>query len=134
MRTKGEYKFFRFTDDFISECEYEVRDLIENQEYEFRVFAENKQGESLPSEPTRTFKARDIVQGVPPQIEDIPDSGNLIGSQGKISVKVTGTPTANIVWKKGSRVIKLGTPRYSQSYAQSIAVLLINNLTEEDAG
>ena len=133
MRTKGEYKFFRFTDDFISECEYEVRDLIENQEYEFRVFAENKQGESLPSEPTKTIKARDLVQGVPPLIEDMSDCGHLIGTQGKISVKVTGTPTPNIVWKKGARIIKLGSSKYSQSYAQSIAVLFINNLTEEDA-
>ena len=29
IRTKGEYKFFRFTDDFISECEYEIRDLLQ---------------------------------------------------------------------------------------------------------
>ena len=134
MRTKGEYKFFRFTDDFISECEYEVRDLIENQEYEFRIIAENKQGESLPSEPTRTFKARDHVQGVAPEIGEMPDRGNLIGTQGKIEVKVTGTPVPNIQWKKGSRVLKLDSSKYSISYAQSVAVLFINNLTEDDAG
>ena len=134
MRTKGEYKFFRFTDDFISECEYEVRDLIENQEYEFRVFAENKQGESNPSEPTRKIKARDFIQGVPPEIGDMPDRGNLIGTQGKIDVKISGLPVPDVKWKKAARFIKTDSPKYSISYAQGVAVLLINNLTEEDAG
>jgi hypothetical protein len=89
MRTKGEYKFFRFTDDFISECEYEVKDLIENQEYEFRIIAENKQGQSLPSEPCRTFKAKDNIPGVPPEVTLGPEFGNLIGTQGKIQATAT---------------------------------------------
>ena len=134
MRTKGEYKFFRFTDDFISECEYEVRDLIENQEYEFRIVAENKQGESLPSDPTRTFKARDNIPGIQPEIEPIPDCGNLIGSQGKISARVTGTPTPNIKWKRGPRLLKLDSSKYSITFAEGVAVLLIKELNEEDAG
>lgn len=134
MRTKGEYKYFRFTDDFISECEYEVRDLIENQDYEFRIIAENKQGESLPSEPTRKFKAKDQIHGVAPEIENLPDSANLIGTQGKLEARVTGTPQPNITWKKGSRTLKLDSSKYSISFAESIAVLFINNLTEDDAG
>lgn len=134
MRSRGEYKYFRFTDDFISECEYEVRDLIENQEYEFRIIAENKRGESLPSEPTRKFKAKDQIQGIPPEIESIPDSANLIGTQGKLEAKVTGSPQPDIKWKKGSKLIKLDSAKYSFSFAQSVAVLYINNLTEEDAG
>lgn len=134
MRTKGDYKFYRFTDDFISECEYEIRDLVENQEYEFRVIAENKQGESLPSEPTRKFKARDQVQGVGPEIQPIPDQASPIDKQGKIEAKVTGTPVPNIVWKKGSKTLKLDSSKYSFSLIQSSAVLYINSLSEEDAG
>lgn len=81
-RMKGEYRYVRFTDDFISECEYEIKNLIENNEYEFRVYAENRIGESLPSDPTRTFKARDQVRPVAPEIGDMPDLGHLIGTQG----------------------------------------------------
>ncbi len=63
IRGKNEHKFTRCTDDFISECEYEVKGLIENHEYEFRIVAENKHGESEPSEPRHAFKARDLVPG-----------------------------------------------------------------------
>ncbi len=134
MRTKGEYKFYRFTDDFISECEYEIRDLIENQDYEFRIIAENKQGESLPSEPSRKIKAREHIHGIAPQIDDMPTYGNLIGSQGKIEVRVIGNPTPSIKWKKGSRNLNLDSSKYSFSYAQSIAVLFISNLNVDDNG
>ncbi len=134
MRTKGEYKFFRFTDDFISECEYEVKDLIENQEYEFRIIAENKQGQSLPSEPCRTFKAKDNIPGVPPEVTLGPEFGNLIGTQGKIQATVTGQPICDVRWKKGSKTLNLTSSKYSISFAQSLAVLYINNLVEEDAG
>ncbi len=108
--------------------------MIENQEYEFRAIAENKIGESLPSDPCRKFKAKDNVQGVPPEIQPIPDQASLIGTQGKIEAKVTGTPTPNITWKKGSKTLNLNTSRYTFSLVQSSAVLYINNLTEEDAG
>jgi titin len=135
MRTKGDYKFYRFTDDFISECEYEIRDLVENQDYEFRIIAENKQGESLPSDPTRKFKAKDQIQGVPPEISGMPDQGNLIGTQGKIECRLlAGIPLPTFRWKKGSKTINLESSKYSFSYAQSLAVLYINNLNEEDAG
>ena len=133
-RTKGSYKFIRFTDDLITDCQYQVKDLIENNEYEFRVFAENKQGESLPSDPTRTFKARDQIHAVAPEIGEMPDLGHPIGTQGKIEVKVIGTPSPDIKWKKGSRELKLNSSKYSITYAQSVAVLFINNLVEEDAG
>lgn len=134
MRTKGEEKFFRFTDDFISECEYEVTGLIEGQEYEFRIVAENKKGQSLPSEPCRTFSAKDKVPGVAPEILLDPEFGNLIGTQGKIQAKITGSPVPNIKWRKGSKLLDMDSPKYSISYAQSLAVLYINNLVEEDAG
>lgn len=133
-RTRGEYKYVRFTDDFISECEYEIHGLIEGNEYEFRVYAENKMGESLPSDPTRTFKARDNVKPEAPWIGDMPDLGHAVGTQGKIEVKVTGVPTPDIKWKKGSRQINVNSSKYSISYAQNLAVLFINNLVEEDAG
>lgn len=134
MRTRGEYKFVRFTDDFISECEYEVRDLVENQEYEFRVIAENKIGESAPSEPTMKFKARDQVHGVAPEIEPLADVAQLIGSSAKIKARVLGTPVPDLKWKKGARYIKLDSSKYSITFAESVAVLLINQLNEEDAG
>jgi hypothetical protein len=134
MRTKGEYKFFRFTDDFISECEYEVNDLIENQDYEFRIVAENKQGESPPSESTAAFTARDYVPPVLPEIIEMPDSGNLIGTKGRIEARIVGTPTPNIKWKKGARPIKNYTSKYVESFAEGIAVLYINSLEEDDAG
>ena len=134
MRQKGDYKFNRFTDDFISECEYQVNGLVENQEYEFRITAENRIGESLPSDPTFKFKARESVAGVPAQIEALNDQANLLGTQGKIEARVTGTPEPNIVWKKGSRTLKLDSSKYSISFAQSMAVLFINNVGEEDAG
>lgn len=134
MRTRGEYKFSRFTDDFISECEYEIRDLVENQEYEFRVIAENKIGESLPSDPTMKFKARDQIHGVPPEIEPLTDVAYLIGSSGKLKARVLGTPVPDLKWKKGARYIKLDSSKYSITFAEGTAVLLINNLTEEDAG
>lgn len=133
MRSKGEFKFIRFTDDFISECEYEIKDLIENQEYEFRIIAENKEGQSLPSEPTRKVKIREHVSGEPPKIDQIRDCGNLIGTHGKIEAKVTGYPVPSITWKKGSRILNNST-RYSCSFAESIAVLYINNLDENDSG
>jgi titin len=134
MKTKNEYKFYRFTDDFISECEYEIKDLIENQDYEFRIIAENKQGESLPSEPTRKIKIRERINGNPPEIDDMPAHGNLIGSLGKIQVRVIGDPIPSIKWKKGTRNLKLDSSKYSFSYAESLAVLYIRNLTEEDHG
>ncbi len=135
IRTKNEVKFSRFTDDFISECEYEVKGLIENHEYEFRIVAENKIGESEPSEPTRSFKAKDQVPGMPPEIGEVADCSGIIGNHGKIEVHVTGSPIPDIIWKKGARILKTEiTSKYSVSYAQSVAVLLINNLEEEDAG
>ncbi len=134
MRVKGEDKFFRFSDDFISETEYEVTGLAENQEYEFRIVAENKRGVSLPSEPARIIKAKEVVPGVLPQITLSPEAGNLIGSQGKIQATVTGTPTPDIKWKKGSRVLSTSSSKYSISFAQSVAILYINNLTEDDTG
>ena len=48
---------------------------------------------------------------------------------------VTGSPVPDIIWKKGSRVLKTETTvKYSASYAQSVAVLFINSLEEDDAG
>jgi len=134
MRAKGEAKFFRFTDDFISETEYEVTGLVANQEYEFRVVAENKKGQSLPSEPCRAFKAREVVPGILPEVALGPEFGNLIGSQGKIQATVTGTPVPDVKWKKGSKVLSMNSSKYSISFAQSLAVLYINNLNEDDAG
>jgi len=134
MRAKGESKFFRFSDDFISETEYEVTGLVANQEYEFRIVAENKKGQSLPSEPCRSFKAREIVPGVLPEVSLGPEFGNLIGSQGKIQATVSGTPVPDVRWKKGSKLLSMNSSKYSISFAQSLAVLYINNLKEDDAG
>lgn len=133
-RSRGEYKYVRFTDDFINECEYEVHGLIENNEYEFRVYAENKMGESLLIDPTRNFKARDQIRPVAPEIGEMPDLGHAIGTQGKIEVKAIGTPGPDARWKKGSRALQMNSSKYSISYAQQMAVLFINNLVEEDAG
>jgi len=119
---------------FISATEYKVTGLVENQEYEFRVCAENQKGEVLPSEPSRLFKARDKIVGISPEVSMEPEFGSLIGTQGKIQAIVSGTPTPNIVWKKGSRQLSLNSSKYSISFAQSLAVLYISNLSEEDAG
>lgn len=136
VRAKGEDKFFRCTDEDmnLNETEFQVTGLDENKEYEFRVVAENKKGASLPSAPTRTVKVKEIIPGVLPQVTLSPEFGNLIGTQGKIQATVTGTPTPDIRWKKGSRVLSTSTTKYSISFAQSVAVLFINNLSEEDAG
>ena len=88
----------------------------------------------MPSDPCRKFKAKDIIQSIPPEIAPIPDQVSLIGTQGKIEAKVTGTPAPNIVWKKGSKTLKLDSSKYSFSLIQTSAVLYINNLSEEDAG
>jgi len=111
-----------------------VSGLVEGNEYEFRVYAENKMGESLPSDPTRTFKARDQIKPVAPEIGLMPDLGHPIGTQGKIEVKVVGYPSPDITWKKGSRTLQANSSKYSISYAQGVAVLFINSLVEEDAG
>ena len=135
IRTKNEVKFNRFTDDFISECEYEVKGLVENHEYEFRIVAENKLGEGAPSEPTRSFKAKDQTPGIPPEIGEVAECSGIIGNHGKIEVHVTGSPVPDIIWKKGARVLKTEiTSKYSVSYAQSVAVLLISSLEDDDAG
>lgn len=134
MRRKGEEKFNRFTDDFISECEYEVRDLVEGEEYEFRVLAESKLGESTPSQPSKPFKARDPFVGKAPEIADIPDMVSMKGTIGKVEVQVTGNPTPDIVWKKGSRALREDSSKYSISYAQSVAVLFIKDMNDDDTG
>ena len=50
---------------------------MEGNEYKFRMYAENKMGESLPTDPTKTFKARDQIKPVASEIGDMPDLGDI---------------------------------------------------------
>lgn len=131
MRKRGDTQFTKFTDDFIAECEYEVTGLNETKEYQFRVIAVNSVDKSEPSDPSRYFKARN--QSLP-QIKMDKEFGNAVGSNGRIEAYITGTPTPDVRWRKGPRLITNNSLKYSVSFSEPYSLLIIKNLNEEDAG
>lgn len=131
MKKRGEQKFFKINDDFVNECYYQVTNLRENKEYQFRIIADNSIEKSEPSAPSRYFRVSGETM---PQIEfKRNDFGCLVGDNGRIEAYVAGNPLPTIKWRKNSRLLSANSIKYSISFNQPLCVLIIKNVTEEDA-
>ncbi|CAF3389468.1 unnamed protein product [Rotaria socialis] len=135
QRFKSDPSFIRLeTEAPVTECFHKLENLVTNGEYEFRVAARNKAGLSAYSQTDRNILIRAPRQGVAPQIEKLISQTLNGGTQGRLEATVTGSPEPEIIWYRGGRKLPLQTGRYTSSLAQSLLVLYIKDVQENDAG
>lgn len=110
-----------------------VHGLIEGNEYQFRVIAVNKAGQSVPSEPGKTFVAK--PRFLAPRIDrrHLHDVTLSAGSALKFDANIIGEPPPTVEWRfaglvlKNSKTVQIDNVDYNTKIA-------IRPVKREDSG
>uniref|UniRef100_A0A8C6VAA3 Titin n=1 Tax=Naja naja TaxID=35670 RepID=A0A8C6VAA3_NAJNA len=120
----------------ITETQFTVTGLTEDQRYEFRVIARNAAGAvSKPSDSTGPITAKDEVEL--PRISMDPKYKDAIvvnaGETFKLEADVHGKPIPTIMWLKGDKVLE-DTARYEIRNTDFKALITVKDAIRVDGG
>uniref|UniRef100_A0A670Y6C6 Titin n=1 Tax=Pseudonaja textilis TaxID=8673 RepID=A0A670Y6C6_PSETE len=120
----------------ITETQFTVTGLTEDQRYEFRVIARNAAGAvSKPSDSTGPITAKDEVEL--PRISMDPKYKDTIvvnaGETFKLEADVHGKPIPTIMWLKGDKVLE-DTARYEIRNTDFKALITVKDAIRVDGG
>jgi len=119
----------------VKEQEFKDDKVMPNKEYIYRVTAENEGGESKPSEPSDTIKARPLKEA--PKLDLSKLAGKEIrvraGEPINIDVPMTGSPLPLISWKKDGKDV-VPSDRVKQKDGEDMASLHIPSAVRGDTG
>ncbi|XP_071120619.1 twitchin-like isoform X18 [Mytilus edulis] len=106
--------------------------LIEDKRYEFRVFAENEAGMSKPSMNSQAVKIKDPKAAVIPEFSSgLRKCHAQQGKSAKFECEVSGKPSPDIQWFKGTREI-YSSPKFEIYNEGDKQVLIVHDVFGED--